>query len=83
MSPDGAQLYREGTKWTKGHLYALMGHLAFHIRAHIVTVEPENCPREPFSLPQWGTVKGGGIGGGGGGERLLHKNSKTQMGPFF
>ena len=51
----GIVIYREGTKWAKGHLYALMGHLAFHIRALIATVEPGNCPRER------GTVKGGGI----------------------
>ena len=35
FAPDGPQLYREGTKWAKGHLYALMGHLALHIRALI------------------------------------------------
>ena len=50
----GAQLYREGTKLAKGHLYALMWHLALHIRAHvIVTSEPGNCPRESF-LPLMG-----------------------------
>ena len=26
----GHSYYREGTKWAKGYLYALMGHLAFH-----------------------------------------------------
>ena len=51
FAPDGAQLYREGTKWAKGHLYALMGHLSYHIRALIATAEPINCPREPISLP--------------------------------
>ena len=29
----GHSYYRESTKWTKGHLYALMGHLSFHFRA--------------------------------------------------
>ena len=33
FTPDGAKLYREGTKWAKVHLYALMGHLALHIKA--------------------------------------------------
>ena len=42
FAPDGAQLYREGTKWAKGHLYALIRHLAFHIRALIATAEPVN-----------------------------------------
>ena len=40
----GAQLYREGTKLAKGHLYAFMGHLAQHIRALMATSEPENFP---------------------------------------
>ena len=53
FAPDGAQLYREGTKWAKGHLYALMGHLAHHIRALMATSEPENCPHE-FLLPLMG-----------------------------
>ena len=39
FAPDVAQ-YREGTKWAKGHLYALTGHLAFHIGALIATAEP-------------------------------------------
>ena len=54
---DGAH-NREGTKWTKGHIYALMGHLAFHIRALIATAEPGNCPRESFSLPLTGHSQG-------------------------
>ena len=48
----GAQLYREGTKLARGHLYALMGHLALHI----ATTEPGNCPRESLFCPWWGTV---------------------------
>ena len=54
----GHILYREGSKWTKGHFYALMGHLAFHIRALIATAEPGNCPREPFPLPLKGHSQG-------------------------
>ena len=49
--PPTGHSYREGTKWAKGHLYALMGHLAFHIRALRATAEPGICPREPYSLP--------------------------------
>ena len=33
FTPNGAKLYREGTEWAKGHLYALMGHLALHNQA--------------------------------------------------
>ena len=47
----------------KGHFYALIEHLAFHIRALIATAEPENCAREPFLLPLKGHRQGGGIKG--------------------
>ena len=75
FAPDGARLYIEGTNWTKGHFYALMGDLAFHIRAliHVATAEPGNCPRESFSLPLKGYIQG----------RLLPKNSKAQKVPLF
>ena len=44
-----------------------MGHLALHVRSSAATVEPGNCPREPFSLPPEGAQsKGGGIRGGRG-----------------
>ena len=57
----GAQLYREGTKFAKGHLNALMGHLSIHIRALIATTEPGNYPRDFFFFFFfWG---GGGVGG--------------------
>ena len=56
----GHSYYQEGTNWAKGHLYALMGHLAFHFRAPIATAEPGNCPREPFPLPLKGTVNSQG-----------------------
>ena len=85
FTPDGAQSYREGTNWAKGHLYALMGHLAhsFHIRALIATAEPENCPRESFSLPLKGHSQGRWIRGAGGGggkgalapQKIQHPNS--------
>ena len=39
---------REGTKLAKGHIYALIGHLALNIRALKATTEPGNCPRESF-----------------------------------
>ena len=56
--PPTGHSYREGTKWAKGHLYALMGHLAFHIRALRATAEPGICPREPYSLPLKGHSQG-------------------------
>ena len=40
----GAQLHREGTKLAKGHIYALMGHLALHIIGPLATTEQGNCP---------------------------------------
>ena len=80
--PDGAQLYRVGTKWAKGHLYVLIGHLAFHIRALIATVEPGNYPREPFSLPLKGHSQLGRWNQGGRG-RLLPQNSNSQKVPLF
>ena len=48
--------YREGTKLAKGHLYALMRHLALYIRALLATTEPGNCPCESLVCPWWGTV---------------------------
>ena len=54
----GHSYYREGTKWAKGHFYALMGHLSCHIWAFIATAEPGNCPREAFSLPLKGNSQG-------------------------
>ena len=77
FDPTGAQLYREGTKWAKRHLYALMGHLAFHIRALIATAEPGNCPRESFSLPLKGHSQGRWNQGARGGA-LAPQNSNTQ-----
>ena len=48
----GAQINdREGTKFAKGHLCALMGHLALYIRALIATTEPGNCPRDSYFSP--------------------------------
>ena len=42
--------YRKGTKWAKGHLYTLMGHISCHIWALIIaTAEPqklEKCPQK-------------------------------------
>ena len=62
----GAQLHREGTKLAKGHIYALMGHLALHIIGPLATTEQGNCPAilalhisvfigtvEPGKLSQW------------------------------
>ena len=46
------------TKWAKGHLYALMGHLSCYIWALMATTEPGNCPRDPFSLPLKGHSQG-------------------------
>ena len=54
----GHSYYKEVTKLAKGHLYALMGHLAFHFRALIAPAESGNCPREPFSLPLKGHSQG-------------------------
>ena len=85
FAPDRAQLYREGTKWAKGHLCALMGHLSFHIRALIATAEPGNCPHEPFSLPLKGHCQGRwnqGPGGGGGGALAPQKSQHSKV-PFF
>ena len=75
-----ATLYREGTKWANGNIYALMGHLALHIRALISTAEPGNCPREPFSLPLKGHSPGRWNEGAGG--RLLPKNPTPRKCPF-
>ena len=47
----GHSYNREGTKLAKGHLYALMRHLALHYRALIATTEPGNCPRESLFCP--------------------------------
>ena len=75
----------EGTKWAKGHLYALMGHLVFHIRALIATAELGNYPHESLSLPLKGHGQGRwtlelveSAGRGGGGGRLLPQNSNPQ-----
>ena len=82
FAPDEAQLlYREGTKWAKGHLYALIGHLSCHIWALIATAELGNCPREPFSLPLKGHSQGRWIQGAGG--ACSPQNFHTQKVPFF
>ena len=78
----GHSYYREGTKWAKGHLYALMGHLSGHIWALIATAEPNNyCPREPFSLPLKGHSQGRWNQGAGG--SCTPKISTPQNCPFF
>ena len=62
----GSHYYREGTKWAKGHLHALMGHLSCHIWALIATTEPGIISPVNLSHCPWrGTVKGGGIRGPG------------------
>ena len=66
----------------KGHLCALMGHLAFYIRALIATAQPGNFPVNLSHCPWRSTVKGGGIKGPGGGGRLHPQNSNTQKCPF-
>ena len=51
----GTCYYREGTKWEKGHLYALMGHLSCHIWALIATADPGNSGA--LALPNFHTQK--------------------------
>ena len=49
FAPDGAEMIEKGTKWAKGHLYTLMGHISCHIWALIATAEPqklEKCPQK-------------------------------------
>ena len=73
FAPGGAQLYREGTKWPKGHLYTLIGHLAFHMRALIATAKPGNG----YTVNNYRRWNQGARG------RLLPKKFHTQNVPFF
>ena len=73
----------------KGAPLFLNGYLSCHILAFILaTTEPENWPREPFSVPMKGAVKGGGKDSGTEGHGVLappppKKKSDTQKVPFF
>ena len=78
FAPDGAEKAQSGQGV---NLYALMRHLAFHIRALIATAEPGNCPRESFSLPLKGHSPGcWNQGAGGACSPKLKKKKKV---PFF
>ena len=79
--------YREGTKWAKGHLYALMG--AF-ILSHLGPIAPYSdggislgiiSPVNVSHCPWRGTVKGGGIRGPG--ALALPKFPQPKSASFF
>ena len=56
LSIAGQSYIAKAQSWQRGTFYALMGHLALHIRALIATTEPGTGPRESFFLPLIGHI---------------------------